>query len=439
MNRSLRTLLLGACLAPAASVIALLASESTSFAQQKHEEFNVAVNETRTLATKDVEKFSNGAGDIAEIRTDPTNPNQFVITGRRQGTGTLLLIKRDGSQITYDITVSIRPVAAVEKELTALLDGTPGVRVRRVGPRFFIEGGVSTEGDKKRIDQIAAIYGEQVVSLVVVGGSGPERKLLMRIDFYFVQYEKTSSYGVGLGWPATIFGTDPTGQQILQSGLTFDFLGRTVTAAQANIVNQPLPKLDIGARTGWAKVLKQSSVITGNGSEAKYSNGGEQNFQQNQGLAVGLVSVRFGADIVVLPRYDSNSRDVELKLTSEVADLTPPAAGSVPGRNISKLETLVTLKLGQALVLSGIKTQTRRQDIQGLPFLSEIPVVGLLFGSHSKSEAETEGAIFIVPSVVDSVPKSSLEVIKNAVSTYKDFSGDMNNLDTFIHQPPSAK
>jgi pilus assembly protein CpaC len=407
---------------------------ASSAAQGKHEEFNVAINETRTLTFAGVDRFSNGGPDSAEVRPDPANAANFFVTGKKQGTATLLLIRKDGSQTTYDITVSIRPIAVVEKELAALSEGTPGLRVRRVGPRFFIEGGVSTEADLKRIQQVAAIYGEQVVSLVVVGGGAAERKLLMRIDFFFVQYEKLSNYSVGLGWPSIIGGND-----VITSNLNFDFLGRTTTAAQASISNQPLPKLDIGSRSGWAKVMKQSSLITGNGSEAKYSTGGEQNISQNQGLSVGVVTIRYGADLTVLPRYDSNSRDVELKVSSEISDLVTAAGGTIPGRTVTKLETIVTLKLGQALVLSGIKTQTKRQDITGIPFLSEIPVLGLLFGTHTKSEAEVEGAIFIIPSVVDTVPKSSLDVIKNAVSTYKDFAGEMKNLDTYPSQPPAAK
>jgi pilus assembly protein CpaC len=403
---------------------------------QKRDELNVSIGETKTIAAPGVEKFSNGSPEVADIRPDPGG-SSFLVTGKKSGSTTLLLIRRDGSQQTYEVTVSVKPMAIIEKELTALIADTPGVRLRRVGPRFFIEGGVSREGDLKRIQQVAALYGEQVLSLVVVGGGAGESKLLMRIDFFFVQYEKNANYAVGIGWPATIGGTNGGAQ--VTNRFSFDFLGRTTTAAQAAIVNQPLPRLDIGARNGWAKVLKQATVITGNGNEAKFSSGAEQNFLQNAGFTVGLTTLRYGTEVSVLPRYDSNSRDLELRIQSDISDLVPAVGGTVPGRNITKLDTLVTLKLGQALVLSGIKTQTRRQDTEGLPFLSEIPVLGLLFGSLRKEDNEREGAIFVIPSIVDSVPKSSLEMIRNAVGTYKDFSGDMKELDTFQVQPPSAK
>ena len=123
-----------------------------------------------------------------------------------------------------------------------------------------------------------------------------------------------------------------------------------------------------------------------------------------------------------------------------MADLTPPpATGGPPGRTTTKLETLVTLKLGQALVLSGIKTATQRRNIAGLPGLSEIPVLGLLFGSHAQDKQETEGAVFIVPSVVDTVPKSAIELINNTMAVYREYSGEIEYVDAYPKTPPSAK
>ncbi len=404
----------------------------------QHEDLSLAVGETKTIGARDVKNFSEGVPGIVDVRVAPDG-SQFIVVGKRPGNTTLLLIKNDGSQVTYDIAVAQRSPQLVEREVQQLIEGMPGVRVRRIGGRLFIEGGVSSDSDYKRIQQISTLYPGQVESLVSQGQGAGERKILVRLDFFYVQYEKSSSYAVGLGWPSAIGGTTAGGADVVGTSFQFDFLARTTTSAQASVVNQPLPRLDIASRRGWAKVLRQSTVITSNGAEAVYNSGGEQNFLQNVGLTTGLVKVAFGTNVTVLPRYDTNSKDVEIKLNAEVADLTPPAAGTVPGRNTTKLETLVTLKLGQALILSGIKTMARRQTVTGLPGLSEIPVLGLLFGSHSKDELETEGAIFIVPSVIDSVPKSALDLIKNAMASYKDYSGEIDSVDAYSKTPPSAK
>jgi pilus assembly protein CpaC len=438
-NRALRALLSLALVVSATSA-ALALGEGTAFAQKAkgdHEEISLAVGETKTLPAGGVKEYSEGVKGVVDVVPTPDG-RTFVITGKKPGTTTLLLIKTDGSQTTFDISVANRNPQQVEREIQQLLEPFPGVRSRRVGSRIFLEGAVPTDNEYKRIQQIVTVYGGQVDSLVTVGVA--ERKLLIRLDFFFVQYSRTSGYNLGVGWPANIAGTTAAGQPVVQSNYSYDFVSRTTQTAQASVVNQPLPRLDIAARHGWAKVMKQSSVITANGNEATFQNGGESNFLVSGVGAAALVSVKFGTNVTVLPRYDSNSRDVEIKLLADVADLTPPsAANGPPGRLTTKLETNVTLKLGQALVLSGIKTSSVQRDVTGLPGLSEIPVIGLLFGTHGQEKLDIEGAVFIVPSVVDTVPKSALELINNAMGNYREFSGEIEYLETFPKTPPSAK
>ena len=404
-----------------------------------HEDISLAVGETRTLSAVGVKEYSEGVKGIVDVVPTPDG-RTFVITGKKPGSTTLLLIRTDGTTTTYEIAVATRNPQQVEKEVQQLMEGIPGLRTRRIGSRVFIEGGVSTDAELKRVQQIASLYGGQV-EVLAERGSVAERKLLIRLDFFFVQYERTSGYNVGLGWPASIGGQQASGNQpVFQNQYTFDFITRTSTQANAQIVNQPLPRLDIAARKGWVKVAKQSSVITANGNEATFQNGGQSNFLVTTGFAANLVSVNFGTNVTVLPRYDSNTRDVEIKLAADVADLTPPQlANGPPGRTTTKLETLVTLKLGQALVLSGIKTATQRRNIGGLPGLSEIPVLGLLFGSHGQDKQETEGAVFIVPSVVDTVPKSAIELINNTMAVYREYTGEIEYVDAYPKTPPSAK
>lgn len=402
----------------------------------KVEELVLALGDTKTISAVGVKNFTDPVGGIIDIRTTPDN-QQFVITAKKTGSTTFILIKNDGTQTTWVANVWPRSPAVVERDLQNLLEGTAGVRIRRVGGRFFIDGGVASEAEKRRMDEIAAKFQGQVESLVTVGSGLPDKRVLVRLDFFFVQYERSSSYAVGLGWPASL-----GGDAVVQSRLDFDLITKTTTTAQASVVNQPLPRLDIGAKYGWAKVLKQATVITSNGTEAAFQNGGEQNFISTTGLQGSqIVRLQFGTNLTVLPRYEATAREVEVKLEADVSDLTPPASSAtvLPGRSTTHLSTLVNLKIGQALVLSGIRTRTERKDTGGLPGLSNIPILGVLFGSQSKSSDDVEGAVFIIPSVIETVPRSALEVIKNALGTYEDFSGNVDKVDTFNKTPPSAK
>jgi pilus assembly protein CpaC len=398
------------------------------------ESLSLAVGETRTLSAKGIRNYSVGLSELVDTRITPDG-SQFVLVGKKTGTTTLLLIGDDGRRTAYEIQVTDRSQAAVQHELESLLAGESGVQSRRIGSRFFLEGSVGTEAELKRIQQMAALYPGQVQSLVTVGGgTARDRNLLVRIDFFFVQYDKSSSYGVGLAWPQSIGGAG-----VMPNQITYDFVAGTTTTAQASVVNQPLPRLDIASNRGWAKILRQASMLTSNGMEANFNSGGEQNFSVNTGLTIGVERISFGTVVTVLPRYDVKTQQVDLKLVSDISDLTAPAASSLPGRTYSRLTTNVRLKLGQALVLSGLHSRTHTHSVDGLPLLSEVPLLGLFFGSHNDRESATENAMFVIPSVVESVSNSSLAMIDGALKQYDDYSGEVDDARPFERKPPSAR
>ncbi len=393
----------------------------------------LSVGETRTISARDVKNYSEGVPGIVDVRLT-TDASQFVLVGKKPGSTTLLLIKTDGSQSAYTVNVFTRSPVIVEKELNELLTGL-NVHSRRIGAQIVLDGMVENEADLKRVQKIASLYADQVTSLVQVAQTGevitagPTENFLIRIDFYFVQYDKNSSYGVGIGWPDSIGGTT-------SATLNYDFLLSSVRSATATVAKQPLPRLDIATRRGWAKVLKQSTVITNNGTEATFQNGGEQNFPINTGLTVGVERIQFGTTLTVQPRYDPLQHSLNVKLSADVSDLTAAISGSeLPGRSTSKLTTNVTLKLGQSLVLSGIRTESLTHTVSGLPGLSEIPVLGLLFGSHSQSTLASEGAIFVVPSVVETIPNSAAELVDAALKKFKDYDGKIDTVGSYDKRP----
>jgi len=395
-------------------------------------EIVLSVGETRTISARDVKNYSEGVPGIIDVRLT-TDASQFVLVGKKPGATTLLLIKTDGSQNALTVNVFVRSPAVVEKELADLLAGL-NVKSRRIGAQIVLDGLVTDDAELKRVQKIAALYPDEVTSLVQITQSGlPSapagvENFLIRIDFYFVQYDKATSYGVGVNWPASV------GAGI--ADLNYDFLLGSVRNATATVTAQPLPRLDIATARGWAKVLKQSTVITNNGTEAMFQNGGEQNFPVNTGLTVGLERIAFGTVLTVQPLYDPNSHELNVKLSADVSDLTAAVSGTdLPGRSTSKLATNVTLKLGQSLVLSGIRTRSLTHTVSGLPGLSEIPVVGILFGTHSQSDLQTEGAIFVVPSVVQTVPSAAADLVDVALKKFKAYDGDIETVHAYDKQP----
>lgn len=379
-------------------------------------ELNLSIGENQLISAQSVKSYSEGNEGVVEVRLTPDG-NDFVIVGKKPGQSTLLLLLRNGKQILYTISVFPRPMEVVEKELAQLLADDTGLRIRRVGPRLFLEGGVNTEAELKRIEHIAKLYPNQVESLVVLGGGAAERKHNIRLDILFIQFDKTKAYNVGLKWPSSV------GPGSLN--LQYDFLRPAFTQATAQVVEQPLVGLDLAQTNGWAKVLKHSTVITSNGTEAEFSSGSEQNYIISGGMVAELRALSFGTNVKVLPRFDPVTHELGVHVQADISDPTAPvAAGSdLPGRNVTKLNTKVTLKMGQALVLSGIHTQTQRKGSSGLPGLSQIPILGALFGSQSGEKSEVEGAVYLVPGVVEAIPKRNKDLLDELLQNYEEYAG----------------
>ncbi len=399
------------------------------------ETITLAIGETKIVSAKDVRNYSEGVAGIIDIKLT-ADASQFVIAGKRPGSTTLLLIKNDGSQITLNIDVFLRSPQVVERELSQLLEGLSAVQVRRVGAHIVIDGTVATDGDLKRVQHVASLYPNQVDTLVqlastgIAGGGEPQRYII-RIDFYFVQYDTDSTYAVGVGWPASV-----GGNAAVSSTFSYDFLDGVPHTATATLSNQPLPRLDIASTRGWAKVLKQATILTNNGVEANFSNGGEQNFTVTTGLGVGIQRIPFGTDVTVLPRFNPQQREIDIKVTADVADLTASVSGTpLPGRTTSKLTTSVSLKLGQSLVLSGIRRESTTHTITGVPILKDIPVLGVFFGSHADDTQATEGAVFIVPSVIETIPAAAQEMVNSALSKFHDYHGAIGRVNAYEKRP----
>jgi type II secretory pathway component GspD/PulD (secretin) len=140
--------------------------------------------------------------------------------------------------------------------------------------------------------------------------------------------------------------------------------------------------------------------------------------------------------ITVLPSYDPGTRELSLKLGADISDLTAAISGTeLPGRSTSRLESHVTLQLGQSLVLSGIRTESLTHAVSGLPGLKDIPFLGLLFGSHAQSKLETEGAIFVVPSVIQAPATPAAELVGLALKKFKDYDGDIDDVRAYDRTP----
>lgn len=239
----------------------------------------------------------------------------------------------------------------------------------------------------------------------------------VRLDFYFVELRTSSATRVGVGWPSTFGGG--------QLRATFDVLGGAFQSATAVITDQALPRLDLARTGGWAKILRQAAVVTANGAEATFAGGGEVNIPVRGALSAEIRSIEFGSTVKVLPRYDQQTGRIELGISAEVSDLTDDNGTGAPGRAKANLQTVVNLELGQSLVLGGLTARSESHSNTGIPLLSQIPILGLLFGSTNHRKEDSENVVLIVPTIVNPVSVSARERIREALALFEKYDGDL--------------
>jgi len=330
-------------------------------------QLNLVVGEQRVLSSEGVTSYSEGVQGVVDVRLT-RDGSQFVIVGKQAGTTSLLLLRDDGGEQAYSLVVR-----DPEAQARALAQEAPA----KVAPRDNI-----------------------------------------RLDFYFVQLSSDYQHQLGVSWPPAVGGAQ------LQAGVDLQ-LGR-LTEATAVVSDQALPSLDLAQASGFAKLMRRAAVVTQNGSEATFSGGGELNIPVVSSLGVGVRQVSFGSRIRVLPRYDRDSGRIELSIDADVSDLSSSHGSSVPGRVTSLLSSTVNLELGQSIILAGLSARSESAEMRGLPGLSQIPILGALFGSHGERSEHTENLVFIVPSVIDAVSGDARERVARALRAYREFDGDLS-------------
>lgn len=330
------------------------------------------VGDQKSLPARGVRSYSEGVPGLADVRVT-RDQSRFVIVGKKAGTTSLLLIRDDGTQVQY----TIRVIAA---------DAARGFGAR-----------------------------ENV-----------------RLDLYFVLIQDRYSHQIGLNWPGNV------GSTVTPSEAALAITGGSNIPTQSAFKILPqtfLPSFDLAQAKGWAKMYRQATLVTANGTEAVFTAGGEFNVQVENNLTVDVQSIEFGTKISVLPRYDARTGRIELEITADVSDLDGErGVNGIPGRVVSHIQTLVNLELGQSVSLAGIRARTERRRKNGIPGLAMVPFIGALFGTHSREINDDESYMLIVPSVVEPVSMSQRNRVEEALRVYESFEGGVGTYD-LMDQP----
>lgn len=162
------------------------------------------------------------------------------------------------------------------------------------------------------------------------------------------------------------------------------------------------------AKNTKVNVLSSPHVMVTDNQVAKI-NVGQSVPVEGQSTIVGtniLRSVSYvdtGVVLSVRPHINAGGL-VTLEVSQEVSDVQSGANANglnSPTINKRSAQTIVAVQSGDTMVLAGLIKDNKTAGSQGLPLLSEIPVVGALFGAKSDTTERSELIITITPRVVN--------------------------------------
>ena len=151
---------------------------------------------------------------------------------------------------------------------------------------------------------------------------------------------------------------------------------------------------------GRAELISSPSLFTGNHQEASIEAGEEVPYQEvseSGGTAVTFKKAVLGLRVTpqILP-----GEQVLLALKINQDRPSTRMVQGMPSISTRQIVTNVQVKSGQTLVLGGIYEVDHEQSQESLPFLGNIPVIGLLFSQHSKRDHKRELLVFVTPRIM---------------------------------------
>ncbi len=192
----------------------------------------------------------------------------------------------------------------------------------------------------------------------------------------------------------------------LTTGSTSATTGALSTSTFAFIGNarEILMNIDALRQKTKVRILEAPSVLALDGTVARITVGGEVPYPGGSyiGAAGGTAtSVQYrdtGISLIVMPRI-SASGTVTLDVAQEISSAGAPTSTG-PTFNKTSVATTLAVRDGETVAIAGLIRDSNNSARMGVPFFSDIPLLGSLFGRTNRSATRTELLILITPHVI---------------------------------------
>ena len=260
--------------------------------------------------------------------------------------------------------------------------------------------------------------GSQTDFNIRVGAEDPETRVRMekmvRMRVRMVEFRKSALGRLGIDWsdgtsgPTFAAAGDAIGNNLFRppSGEAFGALPNTVQpfSTYFGIASNITSRINFLASNGDAVTLAEPVLSTTNGGTASFLAGGEVPYPaigQNGRTVVQFKE--YGIKLNVSPVVDAGG-NVRTVVETEISQLDPAVSvQGAPGLLTRRAETVVNVRSGETIVISGLLSAESSKDIDRIPGIGRLPIIGSLFRSKNTRNAVSELVIFVTPEIVDPV------------------------------------
>ncbi len=392
-------------------------------------EVEMFVGESRVFPAPGVARIAVGNGSILSAAS--LDSKEVILFANGVGTSSLFIWNADGRYQRVKISIVPGDTSRYAREVAAFLSTIPKAKASVVGANIIVEGDELSDADHRKIEVLSKRYPQIVNFTNRVGW-----EQMVMLDVKVVEFPVTDLRDIGLKWAATgggalgaIWqpgrrGTDGPYQINILAGtnnpppVTSANGGSLLLPSALNIlsaVNLGLnAQLHLLAQEGRAAVLAEPQLSTRNGSKASFLAGGEIPYAVSTRDGVFVQFKTYGVKLEITPQVDLNGV-VRATIQAEVSsiDRSVTTAGG-PALLSRKTDTEFNVRSGETIVLSGLLQREVSTDIDKVPGLGDIPLLGALFRSKQFQNKETELVVFVTPTVVASHSAGNLNRIERA-------------------------
>jgi pilus assembly protein CpaC len=345
------------------------------------------------------------------------SPRRITIIGLQPGETDAVVLDSSGRTI---LSLRIRVDAGVSALQDTLGRVMPGslVRAEAVNDSIILTGPVSSPGEADRAAQVARAFvsaPEKVINMMTIAGSD---QVMVRARVIEIQRTAIKQLGLDVNGVLNSVGNGLSFAQGATFGVSGSQLGGGVLSYldQAGDGSRLSSSIRAFERAGLVRILAEPNVTAVNGENAEFLAGGEFPVPNGRSVdattgqvTIGIEFKPYGVRLAFRPIVLSEGR-ISLQLSTEVSELTTAGAYTlggtaddalvIPALNVRRASTTVELPSGGSMMIAGLLREDTRQNIDQLPGIGNLPVLGALFRSRDYLSGETELVIIMEAYIV---------------------------------------